>query len=254
MAEHDLSRAPLRWHVRSGPVDVAEALAADIAAQAQQALASRGAFAIVLAGGSTPRRLYSLLRGLDTDWRRWHVYFTDERCLPSGDAERNDTMARGAWLDHVTMRREQIHSIPAELGAQAGAEEYRRCLEGVGPFDQTLLGLGEDGHTASLFPDDPRGLEQEAPDALAVLAAPKPPPQRVSLSARRLAAARRVALLATGNAKRDATLQLYRGAPIPAAAVAPQNGVDVWLDEAAAADIRSALTRHGCAGEVKGTM
>ena len=233
----------LRWHVHADGTAVAAALCEEIAAQANRALAERGAYLIVLPGGSTPQPLYAALRGLGTDWGRWHVYFTDERCVPRDDPRRNDAMARSVWLDFVPLTAAQVHSIPAELGPEAGAEAYRRTLQGVGRFDTALLGLGEDGHTASLFPGRQWGEGADAPDALAVHAAPKPPAERVTLSARRLADARRVALLATGAAKRGAVARLHRRDPaIPAAAVVPPHGADVWLDADAAADIRSILS------------
>ena len=240
-----MSPAPgaLCWHVRADPAAVAAALAEDIAARAERALAERGAYLIVLPGGSTPQPLYAALRGLDTDWHRWQIYFTDERCVPRDDPRRNDAAVRSAWLDFVSLPPAQVHSMPAELGAEAGAEAYRRVLLGVGPFDTTLLGLGEDGHTASLFPGRSWAGEADAPDVLAVHSAPKPPADRVSLGARRLANARHVALLATGAAKRSAAARLHRrDAAIPAAAVVPPHGMDVWLDADAAAGIRSVLT------------
>lgn len=197
---------------------------------ARQSIQQRGAFHIVLAGGTTPRRIYELLRETEVDWAAWHVYFGDERCLPPDHAERNSHMAALAWLDHVAIPPGQIHPIPAENGAEAAAGAYARTVEGIGLFDLVLLGLGEDGHTASLFPGHEWGAAQGAPAAIAVHDAPKPPPQRVSLSAYRLGAARQVMYLVTGAAKRQAIGGWRNGANIPAAAIAPANGVDVYLE------------------------
>src|SRR5690606_9201955 len=119
---------------------------------AAQAIAARGRFAVVLAGGSTPRGVYARLAAADADWAKWHVYFGDERCRPAGHPERNDRMAREAWLDRVALPRQQIHPIPAELGADEAARRYAATLARLETFDLVLLGLGEDGHTASLFP------------------------------------------------------------------------------------------------------
>jgi 6-phosphogluconolactonase len=197
---------------------------------ATRAIDRRGRFLIVLAGGSTPRAIYRMLRAADADWSRWQVYFGDERCLPTDDAERNSAMAANAWLNHVPIPRDQVHVIPAELGASAAALACGETLRGVGDFDLVLLGLGEDGHTASLFPGRGWGVAASAPDALAVFDAPKPPSQRVSLSAARLSRARAVLFLVEGESKRDAVVQWRTGADIPARAIHPEAGVDVLVE------------------------
>jgi len=219
-----------RWHSYSTTAELEQAAAQTILHAAQHAISQRGAFHIVLAGGTTPRRVYELLREADTDWAAWHVYFGDERCLPPDHAERNSRMAALAWLDHVAIPANQIHPIPAEMGAQNAASAYARAVEGIELFDLVLLGLGEDGHTASLFPGHELGNTPDAPVAIAVFDAPKPPPQRVSLSAYRLGAAHQVMFLVTGAAKRQAITDWRNGAAIPAAAITPTSGVDVYLE------------------------
>ncbi len=194
------------------------------------AIHERGRFVVVIAGGSTPREVYRTLRGADADWPRWHVYFGDERCLPAGDPERNSTMAAEAWLDHVAIPPAQIHTIPTERGAEAAARAYTQTLHGTGDFDLVLLGLGEDGHTASLFPGNDPGDAADAPDALAVFDAPKPPPERVSLSANRLSRTRAAMFLVTGEGKRSAVAQWHRGEDIPARSIQPRDGVDVLVE------------------------
>jgi len=131
----------------------------------------RGEFHLVLAGGNTPRTrtVYRALAREAHDWPRWHIWFGDERCLPPNHPERNSAMARAAALAYA----EELARVPA--------------------FDLVLLGLGEDGHSASLFPG--HTAEQEA-NVLAVFDAPNPPPERVSFSARRLSRARHVLFLA----------------------------------------------------------
>lgn len=190
----------------------------------------RSAFHLVLAGGATPRALYARMAELDTDWRDWHVWFGDERCLPAGHPERNSRMAQDAWLTDSVIPVAQIHPIPSELGAAAAANAYANSLREVEQFDLVLLGLGEDGHTASLFPGQDWGTCPDSPDVLAVTNAPKPPPERVSLSARRLSRARAVLFLVSGADKCDAVAAWRRGEPIPAAAIRPVAGVDVLAE------------------------
>lgn len=220
----------VRWH----PVDSADALARcgalRILRAARRALRARGCFRIVLAGGRTPRAVYRLLRDARTDWSRWHIYFGDERCLPRRAAGRNSRMATDAWLGAVPVPGSRIHVIPAERGARAAARAYAAVLRCVGEFDLVLLGLGEDGHTASLFPGRDRGAARGAPDALAVLDAPKPPPERVTLSAARLSRAREVLFLVEGAGKRAAVARWRAGTDLPAAAIRPAAGVDVLVE------------------------
>jgi 6-phosphogluconolactonase len=197
---------------------------------AASAIERRGRFLIVLAGGSTPRVLYRMLREADTDWSRWQIYFGDERCLPADAAGRNSRMAADAWLDHVPVSRDQVHAIPAERGADAAAHAYTDLLRGVGEFDLVLLGLGEDGHTASLFPGREWGVAAGSADALAVFDAPKAPPQRVSLSAARLSRTRAALFLVEGESKHGAVARWRAGDWLPASAIRPAAGVDVLLE------------------------
>jgi 6-phosphogluconolactonase len=229
-AQDDACPGSARWIGVADAQALRQAAYRRILDAATRAIGRRGRFLIVLAGGSTPREVYRMLRGADADWSRWHVYFGDERCLPAGDAERNSAMAADAWLDHVPIPREQAHVIPAELGASAAARACAETLRGVGDFDLVLLGLGEDGHTASLFPGREWGVAASAPDALAVFDAPKPPPQRVSLSATRLSRTRELLFLVEGESKRDAVKQWHVGADIPARAIHPVAGVDVLVE------------------------
>ena len=224
----------IRWHEYPDTTQLVEAAVAEISDQAMRAVAARGVFRVVLAGGTTPREVYAALAERDLDWQRWHVYFSDERCLPVGHRDRNDLMAGSALLDRVAINRSQVFAIPAELGPHEGARAYRATLAAVGDFDLTLLGMGEDGHTASLFPGHPLGAEPNAPCALAVEDAPKPPAERVTLSAARLNRSRAVMTIVTGSGKRDAIRQLHEAVDIPIRSITPAAGMDVFLDSAAA--------------------
>ena len=124
----------------------------------------------------------------------------------------------------------QLYVIPAELGASRAAYEYAQTLRSIGIFDLTFLGLGEDGHTASLFPDHEWGIAPDSPDTLAVFDAPKPPLQRVSMSAARLSRSRQVMFLVNGKSKHMAVAKWRKGKNIPARAIMPTAGVDVLLE------------------------
>jgi 6-phosphogluconolactonase len=220
-----------RWHgYPSTPALELEA-AQEIFNDAQLAIKQRGAFHLVLPGGTTPRRVYELLRNKITDWSRWHIYFGDERCLPASHPERNSRMVKQAWLDHVNIPAGQIHIIPAELGAEQAAKSYANTLSKIEWFDLVLLGLGEDGHTASLFPNHEWGITPESSATLAVLDAPKPPPERVSLTARRLSQTGKLIFLVTGNSKKNALQDWMNRKSIPACAIAPLCGVDIFLEQ-----------------------
>lgn len=221
-----------RWHALADEYALQQAALDAILTSAARAIAERGQFHIVLAGGNTPRGIYRRLRTATTDWCAWHIYFGDERCLPANDPARNAHMAAEAWLDHVSIPATQVHAIAGELGAVQAARSYAEGLRRVGDFDLVLLGLGEDGHTASLFPDHEWGAAPGSPDTLAVFDAPKPPPQRVSLSAARLARARQLLFLVSGGGKHRAVAEWRAGKEIPARAVRPATGVDVLLESA----------------------
>ncbi len=219
-----------RWHVFPDAAALQASALTRVLAAAQDGIARRGTFDLVLAGGNTPRRLYRALRAATVDWTRWHLWLGDERCLPPADAERNSAMVRAEWLDHVALPAANFHPIPAELGGPEAAARYARDLRGLDAFDLVLLGLGEDGHTASLFPGRDWGCYLDSPDVLAVSGAPKPPPERISLSANRLSNARHVLFLVEGAGKREAVGAWKRGDAIPAASIAPPTGVDILLD------------------------
>jgi 6-phosphogluconolactonase len=214
-----------RWHSFESQDAINQAALKRVLDAAEKAIAARGSFSIVLAGGTTPKQVYELLRHANADWSKWHIYHNDDRCLPVDHKDRNSLMAREAWLNHVSVPEEQIHDIPAELGPVEGAKAYAETLKGVGEFDLVLLGLGEDGHTASLFPGH---VWDDSVDAFPVFNSPKPPAERISISARRLSLAREVIFLVTGAGKQDAVDDWRKGVDIPATAIKPANGVDVF--------------------------
>ena len=199
-----------------------------IVACAQEAIARNGRFSIVLAGGNTPRGVYRLLREVPMDWSKWHVYHGDERCLPADHVDRNSLMAHQAWLQYVDIPASQIHDIPAELGNVAAAKAYAEVLKDEGAFDLVILGLGEDGHTASLFPNQ---TVDNSADAVPVFNSPKPPDERVTLSQNRLNNANEVLFLVTGAGKQEAVDQWRKGVAIPASLIAPIGRLDICCYE-----------------------
>ncbi len=219
-----------RWQVYPDAAAVAMAAARRILASARSAITERRAFHLVLAGGGTPQAAYRLLAQAEADWSRWHIWFGDERCLPPADPERNSRMAASAWLERVAIPPAQVHPIPAELGSEAAAERYAAAVRPVLPFDLVLLGMGEDGHTASLFPG-----QQHPPEELVhpVHAAPKPPPERVSLGLAALAASRGLLVLVSGKGKCSAVRRWRAGEDLPVARVQCSAGVEVLADRAA---------------------
>jgi 6-phosphogluconolactonase len=207
--------------VLDSPEDVAAAAASDIAGALRE-----GARSLVLAGGTTPQRCYELLSQMDVEWGRVTILFGDERCVRPDHPDSNYRMARETLLDRVSPA--TVHRMPAELGPDEGAGLYAHIVASVAPLDVVTLGVGEDGHTASLFP----GHEALKATALVVgiRNSPKPPPQRVTMTLPALQRARRVIILATGAGKADAVAKARRG-EVPSGMIAGAR----WLIDRAAA-------------------
>lgn len=206
-------------------LDDAQAVA-ETAADLVAAAIEDGLGTLVLAGGSTPRRAYQLLAGRTLPWGRVTALFGDERCVPPDDPESNYRMAHEELLARVHPG--SVHRMAGELGAEEAASRYDAIVRDLSPLDLVLLGVGPDGHTASLFPGHP---ELRAPGwAVAVHDAPKPPPDRVSLTLGALREARRVVILATGADKAEALALAGRGS-VPAGMIP---GARYLVDRAAA--------------------
>ncbi|MEY3746317.1 MAG: 6-phosphogluconolactonase, partial [Pseudomonadota bacterium] len=142
----------IKWQSFESQGSLDRAAMERVEALAESSIKARGQFHLVLAGGSTPKNVYTLLKNISADWHKWQIYFGDERCLEPSHQERNSTMVFESWLNYVDIPEQNIHAIPAELGPVEGAHLYNETLSQVGEFDLVLLGLGEDAHTASLFP------------------------------------------------------------------------------------------------------
>ncbi len=241
-----MNRVATCFHVMPDAGQVADAAVRWLCAEADAALAARGVFKCVLAGGSTPEKVYQQLAATPADWSRWQLYLGDERCLPVGHAERNDQLLSRSGLAATGVK---FYPIPAELGAEAAAAAYQATVLAALPFDVVLLGLGEDGHTASLFPGH---VWPEAQAVCAVTQAPKPPSERVSLTPWALSQAHQVLFLVTGAAKADAVAHWYRGGVLPAAQITPMASVTVLVDRAAWGQLEPVPAREApvyCTGD-----
>jgi len=208
---------------------VAEQACQRILAAAETAIAKRGQFKIVLAGGTTPEASYRELAKANADWSKWHVYIGDERCLSDDDVERNSVMAARSLTAHVPIPDDQVYLIPAEQGAKEAADAYATVVDAAMPFDMVLLGMGEDGHTASLFPGH---VHDETETTHAVHNAPKPPSDRVSLSAAALANTHELLMLITGAGKQEPLSRWQAGEALPIATINAKNTL-IMLDQAA---------------------
>jgi 6-phosphogluconolactonase len=223
---------------------VVEALADYLASDIRETLGRQDYYRWALAGGSTPGRLYRRLAQLggpdSLDWRRMRLFWGDERCVPPGDPQSNYRRVRESFLDYVPIPAGNIFPIDGTLDPERSAEAYAEVL-GEEPLDCVLLGMGEDGHTASLFPGTPR-LREESKTVIATRS-PLPPVHRVSLSLRTINAARRVFFLVLGDHKALPVARVMdqlgqKDADLPAAMVNPGRGALHWfLDYAAAAQL-----------------
>ena len=212
--------------VVSGPAELAEAAAGWTAQRITAAVAARGACYIALAGGETPRGCYERLAqppySGDLPWRSVFVYWSDERQVPLDDPASNYAMARAALLDHVPIPRE--HVFPLVEDPVPALRRLPVDRAGMPRFDIIHLGIGEDGHTASLFPGTPALADRQAL-VFFVHDAPKPPPARFTLTLPVINAARAVLFMVQGASKREALGRvLQRDPALPASLVQPLNG------------------------------
>jgi 6-phosphogluconolactonase len=248
---------PVNLEVRPGPAEVAEEAADRIVTAATRAIEGSGRFTIALAGGSTPRALYALLASPAyhdrIDWSRVHVAFGDERCVPPDDPASNYRMARQALLDDVPIPAAHVHRFRGEDApevAAAACEQDLRTLLATpdGPprdvagarFDLVLLGMGNDGHTASLFPHRP--TVREAGRWAVADFVPAVSMWRLTLTPIVFNAAFEVLFLAAGKDKAATLARVLEGPrdpdALPAQAIAPHDGRLSWLvDVAAAAEL-----------------
>jgi 6-phosphogluconolactonase len=216
---------------------LARAAAEHFITLAAEAIAAPGRFAVALAGGSTPQATYALLAtavfAARVDWSRVHVFWGDERCVPPDHPDSNYRMAHEALLDKIPIPAENVHRIQGERPPNMAAALYQAELEAVlgvnGRFDLILLGMGTDGHTASLFPGT-TALEERAHAVVAVYVQ-QLQAWRITLTLPVINAARHVLFLVSGTAKASALARVRAGEPLPAGLVQPTQGQLIWLVE-----------------------
>jgi 6-phosphogluconolactonase len=195
---------------------------------------------VVLTGGSTPRRAYQIAAELEPDWSRAELWWGDERCVPPDDEQSNYGMAKAALLDRLQREPAAVHRMQGELGRDDGVREYKHELADVDAFDLVLLGLGPDGHVASLFPGFPT-LDVTSRDVVGSEAGHEPFVDRISMTLPRLCATNELLFLVAGEDKAEAAARALAGAPsrqtpgsLARAAEGPTRAV---LDRAAAAKL-----------------
>lgn len=234
-------------HVYADGQAVAEAFAAELAGKINN---SKESFHLALSGGSTPKLLFRILAEQYADridWSKLHLYWGDERMVPHDDPESNFGEVDQLLLDHIEMPASQIHPVPTAISAEQAAKAYGLVIQhsmashSSSPiFDLVMLGMGGDGHTASIFPDQMELLEDEA--ICGVATHPESGQQRVTLNGPVINNAREVYFLVTGAGKTDRVAQILNQEAgyedYPAAHIKPVHGQLHWyLDEAAAAKV-----------------
>jgi 6-phosphogluconolactonase len=255
--------APATVVVHADATLLAEAAADRLVTRIVDAQAARGRAHVVLTGGGIGTATLKALAGTPArdavDWAALDVWWGDERFLPSGDPDRNETQARAALLDHVPLDPARVHPMPAvgapwgddvDAAAAAYADELRAGARpeerlGAPTFDVLMLGVGPDGHVASLFPEHP-ALHETDRTVVGVRGSPKPPPVRISLTMPVIRSASEVWLLAAGGEKATAVALALSGAgevAVPAAGARGTRATLWLLDRAAAAKVPPALTR-----------
>jgi 6-phosphogluconolactonase len=241
---------------------LAKAVAARLVTRLVDVCAARGHASLVLTGGGVGTKVLAELAAAPArdavDWRHLDIWWGDERFLPEGDPERNETGARAALLDHVDVNPDRVRSMPGPDGPDGGdpeaaAARYARWLREasrpedhsqVPSFDVLLLGIGPDAHVASLFPGMPALYEDRT--VVAVHGAPKPPPTRLTLTLPAITAAREVWIVASGTDKADAIRLALSGAgpvQVPAAGARGRQQTLFLLDAGAAARLPLQLGR-----------
>jgi 6-phosphogluconolactonase len=182
-----------------------------IVSSSEKAIHETCRFNIVLTGGSTPQMIYDQLKNIETEWSSWNFWISDER-LPANDFDNfNSKMIFENFLNFIPIAKEQVNFISTNIDIETSIQLYSKKLGAVDIFDLTLLGIGEDGHTASLFPGNDWGISPYSSDVLLINNSPKYPTFRVSLSGNRLCRSKEVIFIARGDKKLDIVKKIENG-------------------------------------------
>jgi 6-phosphogluconolactonase len=200
------------WFIFEDIDKLSEQLANDVLDIAKSSIKSNDSFKIVLTGGKTILNTYRILSNSESDWRKWHVYLGDERCLPIGDKGRNNHIINQVWLNNSKILKKNIHFIDAELDVTTGAAHYENILSSVAGFDVTLLSMGEDGHAASLFPGH---LYDTNKSVVIERNSPKYPKERISMSYSRLNYSKNIFKVINGSSKQRSLGLWLKGVELP---------------------------------------
>jgi 6-phosphogluconolactonase len=252
-----MNRGPApRVRVLDSESDVASAGADAFVSAAIKAIAARGRFAVALSGGSTPAGMLGQLSRPEysdsMDWRHTHVFWSDERCVRPDDPDSNYGMARRALLDKGLIPETNIHRMMGELEPHLGAVDYSMRLRSffgapIPTLDLVFLGLGPDGHTASLFPNTDALDVVEMPSAANKVSGDVPSPWRLTLTYPAINSALAVVFLVEGSAKAPILKRVLEGPldarALPAQGVAPSRGALVWMVDRAAASMLSPVRK-----------
>ena len=214
------------WRIFKNFSDAEQAAADYIANMIVFSLMENNICHIVSPGGNTPKKCLKLLAEKNLRWEKCHWYPGDERCYDRNHPERNDTMLQEHFWSQIGNT--NIHIIPAELGAEQGASVYRTLIDATECIDIAFLGMGEDGHTASLFPGNV-ALEDER-SVVPVFESPKPPAERVSLGKQTLIRAKTRVVLVGGKAKAEILQEIKSGSQLP---INDIGDIEWFVDEAA---------------------
>ena len=232
-----------RLEVVETPEQLAERAAEEFESALRSAVSATGRFAVALSGGKTPRAMLETLAARSIDWSDVHFFWSDERCVPPDDPASNFGMAREALLARIAVPPPNVHRMPGELPPQDGAAAYdaavRAFFGGPPSFDLIYLGLGPDGHTASLFPGTAALRVTDRFCAANKVDGPVASPWRLTLTYAAINTGRRVAFLVEGSEKASVLRAVLHGkkdvARYPAQGIAPVSGDLLWLVDAAAA-------------------